>query len=185
MYGNSLEVAEAVEALNGKMEDDVKEIVLEIVSHILKLAKFGDDISENKRHALECIKSGTAYKKFLQLVEKQGGCIEYLSNIPKSKYIVPVKAKASGFIFELNATQIGEASLKLGAGRVKKEDKIDYLAGIVLNKKIGDRVEIGEVLAYIHTKDEGKIEEAKDDIEGAYKIIKNAPNKYEHILDVI
>ena len=70
-------------------------------------------------------------------------------------------------------------------GRIKKEDKIDYLAGIILNKKIGDKVEKGEILAYIHTNDESKIEEAKNEVKAAYKIESERPEEYVHILDVI
>jgi len=102
-FGNSLEVEEAVNALKGKMEEDVKEIVLEISSYILKLAGLGEDIEENKKRVMENIKNGLSYKKFTELIKKQNGDISYLDNIPKAKYIIPIKSEISGIVNTLNA----------------------------------------------------------------------------------
>lgn len=183
--GNSLEVEEALRALKGDMEEDVKEIVLCIASQIMKLAGKGDNLEQNKKIILENIQNGKAYEKFIQLVEKQYGDIKYLSNIEKAKYIVPVVAEKDGFIEKVNAEGIGRAALTLGAGRVKKEDNIDYTCGIVLEKKIGEKVEIGETIAYIHSNKEELIEEVKEKINKAYKIISNKPEEYKHILNII
>lgn len=119
-FGNSLEIEEARDALNGKMEVDVKEVVLELVSYILKLAGKGDDLEENKRKALENVENGKAYAKFLQLIEKQGGDINYLSNIPKAKYIKEIIADEAGYVSSLNAEICGKVSLDLGARKGKK-----------------------------------------------------------------
>ena len=124
--GNSLEIEEAVKALKGKMEEDVKQVVLTIASYIIKLAGQGDNLEENKEKILEKIQSGAAYEKFTQLVEKQYGDVEYLSNIQKAKYIIPIKSEKEGYIAGLTAEEIGKASLMLGAGRQKKEDEIDH-----------------------------------------------------------
>lgn len=183
--GNSLEVEEALRALKGDMEEDVKEIVLCIASQIMKLAGKGDNLEQNKKIILENIQNGKAYEKFIQLVEKQYGDIKYLSNIEKAKYIVPVVAEKDGFIEKVNAEGIGRAALTLGAGRVKKEDNIDYTCGIVLEKKIGEKVVIGETIAYIHSNKEELIEEVKEKINKAYKIISNKPEEYKHILNII
>ena len=102
-YGNSLEIKEATHALNGDIEEDVKEIVLEIVSYILKLAGKGNNLEENKQKAMEVIQNGEAYKKFKELIQKQGGDISYLEKMPKAKYITEVKAEAKGYITNLNA----------------------------------------------------------------------------------
>lgn len=85
------------------MQEDVREIVLEIVAYILKLSGIGKNLEENKKKAIECIKNGLAYKKFLELVDKQGGSIEYLNDIPRAKFIKEVVAKKKGFVTELNA----------------------------------------------------------------------------------
>lgn len=102
------------------MENDVKEVVLEIAANILKLAGLGEDLEENKKKAYENIENKKAYKKFLELVERQYGNIEYLNNIPKAKYIVPVKAKKSGYVYSLDAEKIGIVSLHIGARKNKK-----------------------------------------------------------------
>jgi len=118
--GNSLEVAEAVRALKGTMEKDVKEVVLCITSQIMKLAGKGNNLEENKKKVLENIKNGKAYEKFVQLIEKQNGSIEYLNNIEKAKYIVPIEATQAGFITKLDAENIGKAALELGARKKEK-----------------------------------------------------------------
>lgn len=118
--GNSLEVAEAVKALKGEMEKDVKEIVLCITSQIMKLSGKGENIQENKQKVLENIENGKAYEKFVQLIEKQSGSIEYLNNIEKAKYIVPIEAKQDGFVTKLDAESIGKAALELGARKKEK-----------------------------------------------------------------
>lgn len=113
-YGNSLEIREAILALNGDIEEDVKEIVLEIVSYILKLAGKGDNLEENKQKAMEVIENGKAYNKFKELVQKQDGDIQYLEDIPKAKYIVEVNAEEKGYITNLNARTCRRGSNRLG-----------------------------------------------------------------------
>lgn len=108
--GNSLEIEEAVKALKGDMQEDVKKVVLELVAYILKLAGKGDNLEVNKQMAMQEIENGKAYEKFLELVKKQGGDIEYLDNIPKAKYVSAVHSEKSGYISDLNA-QICRKSL--------------------------------------------------------------------------
>lgn len=119
-FGNSLEVEEAVKALKGEMEEDVKEIILEVASYILKLAGLGEDLEENKDRAMKNIRNGLAYKKFVELVKKQNGDISYLENIPKAKHIISVKAERAGYVKELDAKKCGEVSLSLGARKNEK-----------------------------------------------------------------
>lgn len=166
--GNSLEVIEAIEALNGNIREDVKHVVLTLGSEMLRLAGKGEDISKNKQMILNVIENGKALEKFKQLVQNQGGDISYIENtekFEKAKFIIPVCSLINKTkINRLNAEIIGRVSCMLGAGREKKDDKIDMSAGIVLNKKIGDELKSGDVLAYIHTNREDKIEEAKKQI---------------------
>lgn len=103
IFGNSLEVEEAVNALKGNMEEDVKQIVLEITAYILKLAGMGEDIGKNKDKAMENIQNGKAYQKFKELVSRQGGDVEFLENIPKAKYSLEIKSKKEGYITKLDA----------------------------------------------------------------------------------
>jgi len=115
-----IDSGEAAKALNGDMEEDVKEIVLCIASQIMKMAQISQDLEKNKKMILENIKNGKAYKKFEELIQKQYGDIKYLKNIKKAKYIVPVESEKSGIINKLNAEKIGRISLDLGARKNKK-----------------------------------------------------------------
>ena len=169
--GNTLEVIEAVEALKGNMQDDVKEVVLELGSNMLKLAGKGNDLEENKRKILENIQNGKALEKFKELVQNQGGDISYIEDtdkFEKAKYILPVMLdkrieetkKQEVIVKQLKAEEIGKLSVFLGGGRIRKEDKIDPAVGIILNKKVGDKVEKEDIVAYIHANDKDKAEEA-------------------------
>ena len=176
--GNNLEVIEAIEALKGNIEEDVKEVVLELGSNMIKLAGKGNDLEENKNKMLENIKNGKALEKFKKLVAKQSGDVSYIENtnkFKKAKFVLPVISKKQGIIKELNAEKIGKLSVFLGAGRIKKEDKIQEEVGIIFNKKVGDKVEKEEILAYIHANDEKKAKEAVEILEKIAVTIKDSP----------
>ena len=173
--GNSLEVIEAVEALKGNIADDVKQVVLELGSNMLKLAGKGDKLEENKQKMLENIQDGKALAKLKELVQNQGGDISYIedtSKFKKARYILPVKLENSNegekIIKELKAEEIGKLSVFLGAGRIKKEEKIEPEVGIILNKKVGDKVRTGDIVAYIHANDEEKGREAVKRLQEIY-----------------
>lgn len=186
--GNSLEVIEAVQALKGNMKEDVQEVVLTLGAYMIKLAEKGDNIEENKQKMLEKIKNGEALKKFKELIQNQSGDVSYIDNIElfkKAKYILPVLANKSGYVKTLNAKNIGEISVALGAGRTKKEDTIDPIVGIVLKKKIGDKVESGEVLAYIHASNEEKGNQAVQKVLNSYLITEEKIDKKSSILKIV
>lgn len=186
--GNSLEVIEAVQALKGNMKEDVQEVVLTLGAYMIKLAEKGDNIEENKQKMLEKIKNGEALKKFKELIQNQSGDVSYIDNIElfkKAKYILPVLANKSGYVKTLNAKNIGEISVALGAGRTKKEDTIDPIVGIVLKKKIGDKVESGEVLAYIHASNEEKGNETVQKVLNSYLITEEKIEKKSSILKIV
>ena len=186
--GNSLEVIEAVQALKGNMKKDVQEVVLTLGSYMIKLAGKGDNIEENKQKMLEQIKNGKAIEKFKELIQNQGGDISYIDNIElfeKAKYILPVLADKTGYVKTLNAKNIGEISVHLGAGRMQKEDTIDPAVGIILKKKIGDKIEKGETLAYIHVNNEEKGKEAVEQLLDSYQITTEKIEKKSSILKIV
>ena len=171
--GNTLEVIESIEALNGKMKKDVEEVVLLLGSNMMKLAGLGENIEENKNRIKENIRNGKALEKFRELVINQGGDISYIDNIekfPKAKYIIPLVAEKSGVIESLDAEEVGKISVFLGAGRIKKEDTIQKEVGLVFEKKVGDNVNIGDILAYIHGNNEEKTKEAVEELKKIYEI---------------
>ena len=186
--GNTLEVIEATEALQGDMEEDVKQVVLELGSYMIKLAGCGDDIEENKQKMLDCIDSGMAYIKFLELIENQGGDVSFINDVSKfenARYIEPVVSNKAGYIRSVLAEKLGKISCELGAGRVKKEDVIDSQVGLIINKKIGDRIDEGEILAIIHANDEIKLEKAKQELINCFEITDDLVVKPEVILGIM
>ena len=137
---------------------------------------------------LEQIKNGKAFAKLEQWIQKQGGAISYLEDVEKfekAKFVVPVISNRSGYVKELLAQEIGKASMNLGAGRKKKEDNIDFSVGIVLEKKIGDKVENGDVLAYVHANDEKLGNEIAKDVLNAYTITNETVSKKQDILKIV
>lgn len=151
--GNSLEVIEAVETLNGNGPSDFKKMCIMLASNMLYLAGKGS-VEDCEVMCEEAISSKKALKAFLEMVKLQGGDESYILNPSKferAKYKKEVVSTISGYITEVDTEGYGLASLMLGAGRNKKEDKIDYLAGILLNKKRGDFVKKGEVLATMYS----------------------------------
>ena len=186
--GNTLEILETIECLKGNMPEDVKEIVLTIGSYIIKLAGEGDNLEENRKRMLENINNGKAYNKFKELIQNQGGDVSYIENpekFEKAQYIIPVYAEKTGYIEKLDAKTIGIASVNLGAGRIKKEDGIDHAVGFYIEKKIGDKVETGEVLAYVHANDEAKGKTAVNEVKKAYAITEKPVQPETYILDII
>ena len=186
--GNSLEVIEAINFLKGDMLEDVKQVVLELGAYMIKLAGKGDNLEENKQKMLQNIENGQAYRKLIEMVQNQGGDISYLEDttkFEKSKYISAVVTEKTGYVQEINAEEIGKLSCYLGAGRINKEDEILKNVGIILNKKVGDKVEEQEFLAYICADDENKLREAERKILEIYKIEDKEVEKKPIILGII
>ena len=186
--GNSLEVKEAIEALRGNILEDVKQVVLALGSYMLKLSGVEEDLEIAKRMLEENLNNGKAYKKFLELVKNQGGDITYIEdidNLEETKYIEPVYSEKTGYIYNINAKEIGKLACYLGAGRVTKEDKIDKSVGIELLKKVGDKVSKDEVIAYLHINKPEQLEIAKEKIKEIIKIRKEKQEKIKTIIKVI
>ena len=186
--GNLLEIIEVVKFLKGEMPEDVKQVVLTLGSYMIKLAGKGDNLEENQNKMLENIKNGKALEKFKQLVEKQGGkksSIDNIENMPMARFIEPIYSLKSGYISKINALEVGKIACELGAGRVKKEDNIDFQAGIILNKKVSDYIEKGQVLAYIYTNKSEAIENAKSQYLNNVEIQNEKIENKKTILEII
>jgi pyrimidine-nucleoside phosphorylase len=148
--GNALEVAEAIEILRDHKEGHLRTLCIELASHMVSL---GLNISyeEAMTKVLTNLSNGMAYDKFLELVKYQHGEIDKLPQA-RSKY--EIKSMTEGYLADIDAYKLGLLSMSLGAGRKNKEDAIDYSAGIVIGKNIGDRVNVGDVLMTLHTQKE-------------------------------
>ena len=186
--GNSLEVIEAVRALKGDMPEDIQEIIRTLGIQMILMAGLTQDSAEAEKMIVDAVNSGKAYEKFKELVQKQGGDISYIENtdkFPKAKHIIPVFAEERGALKSIDTEMIGNISVYLGAGRVRKEDEIDHSAGIIMNQRIGNVVEVGQVLAYLHTNDETKIDGALRNIKNAFELDPKKVAKQKAILGII
>ncbi len=186
--GNALEVAEAIQALKGYGPADLMEVVITIASYMLIVAKKTDDLDKAKDLIQSVIDNGSAYNKFIEFVERQGGDSSYVKNydsLINASIIREVKAEKSGYIHRVNALNIGNASLILGGGREELDDIIDSSVGIYLNKKVSDSVKTGQILAYIYGNDEKKVNDAYKEVVTAYDIQDEVIDKPKMIIDII
>jgi pyrimidine-nucleoside phosphorylase len=169
--GNALELIEAIELLHGRAPKDYYEHCLHLSAHMLVLGQRAKDLDEGRAMAQKSIDDRSALEKFRVLVEAQGGDVSYvddMSKYPRAKYVEVVNAPRSGFISQVHARIVGEASVALGAGRAKKGDPIDHAVGFLIHKKVGDKVEAGEPLFEIHANDAEKLVEARTNVLSAY-----------------
>ncbi|OMI27047.1 pyrimidine-nucleoside phosphorylase [Bacillus haynesii] len=151
--GNALEVKEAIDTLKGEGPEDLTELVLTLGSQMVVLAKKAETLAEAREKLIDVMKNGKALQKFKDFLQNQGGDSSVADNpekLPQAAYKIDVPAKEAGVVSEIVADQIGVAAMLLGAGRATKEDKIDLAVGIMLRKKVGDRVEKGEPLVTLY-----------------------------------
>ncbi|WAA13918.1 pyrimidine-nucleoside phosphorylase [Fervidibacillus halotolerans] len=161
--GNALEVKEAIDTLKGEGPKDLTELCLSLGSQMVYLAKKADSIEEARNMLIESIRSGRALEKFKTFITSQGGdasVVDHPEKLPQAKYRFDLTAEEDGWIAAMDAEKIGVAAMLLGAGRATKESFIDLSVGIVLRKKIGDKVTKGESILTIHSNRE-KIDDVK------------------------
>ncbi len=162
--GNWLEVVESVKVLRGEIKNDLVELSLKLAGAMIFLGGKAESPEEGVRVAENKIRQGEAYEKFLEMVKLQGGDVSFIEEIekyPVSKYYIKITSPGTGFVKKMDTLQIGMAALELGAGRLKKEDRIDPKAGIIIHKKIGDFLNKGDMLAEIFTDKKESVEKAK------------------------
>lgn len=170
--GNALEVCEACETLQGRGPADLTEVCIELAANMLWLAEKGE-LAQCRSLARQQIANGEAFAKLKEMVQAQGGDTSVLDD--PEKFAPPnvcyeVLAQREGFLYAMDTEKCGIASVELGAGREKKEDPIDYSAGIVLRKKVGDFVRKGEVLASFYSSEESKCRTAEQTFTQALRI---------------
>lgn len=170
--GNALEVCEACETLQGRGPADLTEVCIELAANMLWLAEKGE-LAQCRSLAKQQIANGEAFAKLKEMVQAQGGDTSVLddpSRFDRSNVCYEVLAQREGFLYAMDTERFGIASMELGAGREKKEDPIDYSAGIVLRKKVGDFVRKGEVLASFYSSEESKCRTAEQTFTQALRI---------------
>lgn len=170
--GNKIEVMEVLDILQNKKDNLLKSLVIDMATEIVMLAK-NMPKQDAKKEVVTNLENGKAYEKFTSFVTRQGGSINNL----KLKKGVNILSEKEGYLREINALEIGKLSCKLGSGRVKKEDNIDYDAGVILKKDIGSYVKKGDILCTIYGKKQESI-----DVSKIFKITKNKPKKKESLI---
>ncbi|MBI5840366.1 MAG: thymidine phosphorylase [Chloroflexi bacterium] len=169
--GNALEVLEAIETLHNRGPYDFREHCLHLAAHMLVLGQRAKDLNEGRAMAGKSLADGSAFEKFRVLVSAQGGDVSFVdepAKLPKAKLVEVVNAPRSGFISQVHARSVGEASLPLGAGRARKGDPIDYAVGFVILHKVGDKVEKGRPLFEVHANDAEKLAVARQAVMEAH-----------------
>lgn len=186
--GHILEIKETLECLQGRMSQDVGDVVVSLGRVILELSTNVKDKVQNERTIIEAIKSGRAYDKFKEMVASQYGSLEYIDNVekfPVAKNVIPVYSTEDGFVERIDADIVGSIARYLGAGRMNKDSEINRTAGIELKKKIGDEVKTGDILAYIHTDDDSKVMGATQNLKDAFKLTTKKVIVKSKVLDII
>ena len=179
MIGNALEVIEVVEILRGGGPEDLRELCLHLAGWMLHLGRASESIAEGKQISAQLISSGKALESFRQMVELQGGDVRSIDDptkLPQSQHTMKVTSRTAGYIAFMQCEQIGTACVILGGGRERKEDPVDPAVGIVLHKKVGDRVEAGEPIATIHYNQESRAERAKQVIVQSCEVAEAPPS---------
>jgi len=182
--GNALEVKEAIETLNGNGKADFVEICIALATEMLYLSGKGDR-NTCESLARKSLMDGSAKQTFKNMIKAQGGderVVDDLSLLPKAKYNYDIRAEKSGYIYSVDAEKYGLCALSLGAGRNKVGDKIDFSAGIILNKKTGDKIEKGEVIATLYANDQGLFEKASQILLTATRMSDEKPTQRRLIL---
>ncbi|MBM7555261.1 pyrimidine-nucleoside phosphorylase [Halanaerobacter jeridensis] len=186
--GNSLEVKEAIDTLKGEGPEDLTNLCITLAAQMLQLSNVVETKEEAINKATTALNNGAALNKLKEMIANQGGNSEVVDDyqlLPQGENKLEIKAQQSGYVQKIKAKDVGLSAMLLGAGRATKEDEIDLAVGIELTKKVGDEVTAGSTLATLIYDSEEDLEEAKDKLNSAYQIGKEAPEENPLIYDVV
>jgi pyrimidine-nucleoside phosphorylase/thymidine phosphorylase len=186
--GNALEVMEVSQTLQKSGPADLTRLSLELAARMIHLGKKADSLEEARKIAEDKLMDGSAYAKFREVVEAQGGNAQALDRfdlLPNATGMREIVTPRAGFVSAIMAEDIGRASQMMGAGRAFKEDTIDPAVGVILEVKVGEKVDAGSVLCRLYyTREEG-LDEAAEMVEDAFRISGSRPEERELILEVV
>jgi pyrimidine-nucleoside phosphorylase/thymidine phosphorylase len=186
--GNSLEVMEAVNTLRNQGPADLTELSIELSARMLMLADADKTYEQANEQCKALLENGQALEKFRQMIAQQGGdatVIDAFEKLPTSSAEYSVTSPRGGFVSRIQAEEIGTAAMLLGAGREKLDSKIDHGVGIVLERKVGERVEAGEALCTLYYNNDALLEEATEMVENSFRIAATAPESKPLIYEII
>jgi pyrimidine-nucleoside phosphorylase len=170
--GNAVEVREAIDTLHGQGPRDFREHCLVLASYLIYLGGKATNVDAGKKLAQQALDSGGGWEYFRRLVQAQSGdvsVVDYPERLPQARYVEVIPAPRAGYLQQVHALMIGEAAMRLGAGRLKKSDSIDHAVGVVVHHKVGDKIEAGQPLFTLYANDMVKLAEACIDIMSAHQ----------------
>src|SRR5271168_4090794 len=186
--GNALEVMEVSQALHNEGPEDLRKLSIELAARMIFVGKITKTLPEARELAEKKLSDGSAYKKFCQVVEAQGGnphALEKFELLPNATGMREVTTQRAGYVSAIEAEYIGRASTMMGAGRQRKEDNVDPAVGVILEVKAGEKVDAGAVLCRLYYTQESTLDEAAELVEDAFRISSNKPDERELILEVV
>lgn len=186
--GNSLEVIEAIEVLKGRGPEDITELSINLAGIMIYLGGKAESVETGMQKARQAVADGSALSKFRELITAQGGdpaVTEDYSKLPQSAFCMELKAWQDGYISSMDAMKIGQVSQNMGAGRSRKDEKLDLSAGIVLCRKVGDYVNKGDSLAKLYCNTAEKAEKAIEELQNAVKINIEKPEGHDLVRKII
>jgi len=186
--GNAVEIMEVSQVLHNEGPDDLKRLSLQLAARMIFLAKLVPTLDDARELALQKLADGSAFKKFRDVVQAQGGdpkSLDKFELLPNATGMREIASPRAGYVTAIDAEDIGAASGLMGASRDRKEDKIDPAVGVILEAKIGDKVEVGSVLCRLYYTKEDRLEEAAEQVEDAFRISSQKPDARELILEVV
>ncbi len=186
--GNALEIMEASQTLQNAGPSDLTKLSLELAARMIFLGKKAGSLEEARMIAEKHLVDGSAYKKFKAVVAAQGGnpqALDKFELLPNATGMREITSPRAGYVAQINAEDIGVASNMIGAGRDKKDDAIDPAVGIILEVKVGEKVDAGSVLCRLYYTKEDRVDEAADMVEDAFRVSGNKPDPRELILEVV
>ncbi|HUJ23223.1 MAG TPA: thymidine phosphorylase [Bryobacteraceae bacterium] len=186
--GNALEVMEVSQTLMNQGPADLTRLSLELAARMIYLAKITPTLDDARHVAENKLVDGSGYRKFKQVIQAQGGNAQALDKfelLPNATGMREIASPRGGYVSVINAEDIGRASTLMGAGRDQKDDRIDPAVGVILEVKVGEKVDAGSVLCRLYYTSEDRVEEAAEMVEGAFRISAQKPEDRELILEVV
>jgi len=186
--GNWLEVEECIEIMNGAFVPDINKLNNVLCGAMIYLGGKANSMEDGEKIAGQKLMDKSAYRKFLEMVKTQNGDVNYVkdwANYKRAKYKKEIVAEEDGFVSKMTAMDFGFAAIELGSGRKKLDDKVDYLSGIILHKKVGNEVKKGTVLCELYADNEQKLLNGNRRLAGAVRISKQKPVERKLIIDIL
>lgn len=171
--GNALELKEAIAMLRGTGPDDLHTHCIDLAAYMLLLGHATQDLDQARKMAQKSIADGSAWAKLREMVKVQGGDVSFLdepTKLPASKFVSPIYADKDGYIKTVDAKEVGESSVMIGAGRAKKDDQIDLAVGIMVHRKVGEKIRNGDLLFEVHVNKESDFDLVFEKLKQAVEI---------------